>query len=510
MADYSREKFDAIVVGGGLGGLIVGGILAKNERVRVLVLEKEKDVGGRMHHFIGENIRTPDDYLGTIKAFSGSLTQSIPDLETIIDRKLLTGYRFELGMHDIVNGQHSRVVQVLNALGESVEIVPLRACGIWHRDKLYTMTRGQMPWMDREAYAEMRAIIGEMIKMSIPEIRANHRLSLAEYLETRTKNPTVLEFLDILGAFTVGMNSSKELSAGEFILVTRMPMLGGLHFADGTLGQMGGDGFMEIAHKLTNVIRANGGEVRTGVIAEEILVANGRVAGVRVKTEREPVELQAATVVCNVPIQVALMRNLLPRQHLSKEFIAQVEGFESSGAVTPIFGLKKSVIDIPGMLMTKIDIDDPAFPNGVMYGYEAHSLFIEGKAPEGSEIIEGWIGLRTSDIRELKSSGKIKLLNESILKFMKKSHPGFEEALEWALFPAYDFITTVAPTPEQAWDRQLSPRSADVDGLFFVGEAVKNYGKFMDGVAYGALLCVDAITGKSYMHDILPAHQREI
>lgn len=505
-----ETKYDAIIVGGGLGGLIVAALLAQKERKKVLVLEREDVLGGRMHHFIGDEIKEPKDYLLPLGASTAWLIDSQPDLQTIIDKGLLKGYRFEIGMHDIINAAHSRVAHILEALGVPVEIVPLKAAGFWSEGKLYEMQRGQMPWMEGEEYKETRAIVAEMARMSIEEIRQNHRISLAEYLAPRTQSARVLEFFDILGAFTVGMNSARQLSAGEFILVTRMPMLGGMRFDDGTLGQMAGEGFMQIPFNLADAIKASGGEVLLKQHVEDIIVENGTAKGVRVRTQDGLQRIDADTVVCNVPIKTAVKTNLIPNEHLSKEFIHQVRNFESSGAVNPIFGLKKSVVDIPGMIMARILIDDPAYPDGAVFGYEAHSLFVKDKAPAGKEIIEGWVGLPTLELRELKRTGKLKLLLDAVVDFMDKSHPGFKESLEWALFPATDTVTSVAPTPAQAWDGQLTPTCTGIDRLFIVGEAVRNYGKFMEGVAYGALLCIDDITGKSYMKDLLPPHQREI
>jgi hypothetical protein len=167
-------------------------------------------------------------------------------------------------MHDIVNGAHSRMCHILEALGVPVEVVPLKACGFWSGGQLHELKRGSFPSMDADTYTEMRQILGVMLRMPLDEVRQHYRESLLEYLLERTHNETILEFFNVLGSFTVGMNSARELSAGEFMLITRMPMAAGLHFADGTLGQMGGESFMQMAFNLADIVKRAGGEVRIG------------------------------------------------------------------------------------------------------------------------------------------------------------------------------------------------------------------------------------------------------
>jgi len=502
----SPQDFDVIVIGAGLGGLSTAAILARKECRRVLVLEKQPTPGGRMHHYRGSDILSPEDYLRPLEVATGHLTHSVPDLQTMIDSKLLHGYGFELGMHDIVNGAHSRMCHILEFLDAPVVIVPLNACGYWHNGVLHPLERGRFPWMEVEDYTEMKQLLVEMLRMPVEQVRENHRISLRDYLDRRTTNSEVLDFFDILGGFTVGMNSARELSAGEFILATRMPMAAGLHFADGTLGQMGGQSFMQMAHNLIGIVTDGGGELRTGAAAATVLIDDGVTRGVRLA---DGTEITAPVVIVNVPAKFAV-RSLIPAEHLPRDLVDRINGFRSGGAYTPIFGLSRSVIDIPGMLFTKIPVDDPDFPDGILLGYEAHSLFVDSKAPDGKEIIDCWVGLATTQIRELRENGKFGLLADAVTGFFSDRHPGFAEALEWALFPAFEAVTSVSPTPEQAWDAMLDPACPGVEGLFFVGDSVKNYGGFMDGVAYGALLCANAVTGKDYLEQVLPAYQREI
>ena len=44
---------DVVIVGAGMGGLITGALLAKFDRRRVLVLEKEAEIGGRVMSYGG-------------------------------------------------------------------------------------------------------------------------------------------------------------------------------------------------------------------------------------------------------------------------------------------------------------------------------------------------------------------------------------------------------------------------------------------------------------------------
>ncbi len=503
------QNFDAIVVGAGLGGLCVGALLTKKERQRVLVLERQPSTGGRAYHYKGSELKSVEDYLGPLRVAGGWLSRSMPDLQTMIDEKILHGYSFELGMHDIVNGEVSRMVYLLNSIDVPVEIVPLKAFGYWSDGQLHDVQRGKLPFLDSDEYKEMRGILSEMVNMTIDEVRSYHEESLWDYLQKRTSNAKVIEFFDILGGLTVGMNSSRDLSAGDFILDTRMPIAAGLHFADGTLGQMAGESFMQIAHDLTDVIRNGGGEVRLGQDVQEVIVENGTVVGVRLPGADGPQELRAPAVVVNVPGAQALKGGLLPRAELPADFIAKIEAQKSSGAVTPIFGLKRSVTDIPGFIMTRVPVDDPALPDGIVMAYEAHSLFVEDKAPEGKEIIEIWTGYSTEEMISFKENGKLDVINDAILNWFHTNVPGFTDALEWALFPAFNYVVSVAPMPGQAWDGMLDPQGP-LAGLFFVGDSCKNYGSFMDGVAYTALRCLDAMTGKDYTEQTLPLYQREI
>ena len=45
------NKYDVIIIGSGIGGLVAGGILAKMNKKRILILEKHYEIGGLTHEF---------------------------------------------------------------------------------------------------------------------------------------------------------------------------------------------------------------------------------------------------------------------------------------------------------------------------------------------------------------------------------------------------------------------------------------------------------------------------
>ena len=53
-----EERFDAIVIGSGIGGLAAAGALAKVAGRRVLVLERDGKLGGFTHSFSRHGFQT--------------------------------------------------------------------------------------------------------------------------------------------------------------------------------------------------------------------------------------------------------------------------------------------------------------------------------------------------------------------------------------------------------------------------------------------------------------------
>src|SRR5260370_36418445 len=90
MSEEERvENPDVVIVGAGMGGLITGALLAKLDNRRVLVLEKEAEIGGRVMSYGGPYGRYSEkDFRKLLQGASGvHIVRSQPTVGEIIEEK---------------------------------------------------------------------------------------------------------------------------------------------------------------------------------------------------------------------------------------------------------------------------------------------------------------------------------------------------------------------------------------------------------------------------------------
>ncbi len=156
------KHYDAVIIGAGLAGLSAAALLATEEKRKVLVLEKEDYVGGRLVSFAAEN--------GTLKLHGKSLdhkkfkkvmasvyawvARSEPDMETMLKEKLLDGYSFEAGGHATFWGTKGRVGFLLGYLDKAVPLPGNEGFSVVDPEeyKLFPMEKGgNYGWSAMEA-----------------------------------------------------------------------------------------------------------------------------------------------------------------------------------------------------------------------------------------------------------------------------------------------------------------------------------------------------------------------
>ena len=94
-----NEKFDAIVIGAGVGGSTAGAVLAQKEGMKILVLEKAARIGGRDISFDGST-EDPENYKRLIREAAHTwYIKSEPGLTELFTQGYLNEFTIEAGIH---------------------------------------------------------------------------------------------------------------------------------------------------------------------------------------------------------------------------------------------------------------------------------------------------------------------------------------------------------------------------------------------------------------------------
>lgn len=276
---YKQERkpegrWDAIVVGSGMGGLASAALLARHGGKRVLVLERHSTAGGFTHtfrrpgyewdvgvHYIGQCEPGSPVRMLFDEVTNGTLAWAkMPD---VYDRAILQGERY-----DLVAGRQ-RFVETLSARfsGQRASIER------YLREVLRSTSRGTPFFADRMLPARMSALLGPLLRAPM--------YGYSDRTVEQVVRPIVRDarLYDVL---TAQMGDYGLLPRDASFAIHAM-VVG--HYLGGGFYPVGGSA--QIAAGAADVIESAGGEIFVAAEVERILVQNGRAVGVRMIDGRE-------------------------------------------------------------------------------------------------------------------------------------------------------------------------------------------------------------------------------
>jgi phytoene dehydrogenase-like protein len=309
-----RERWDAIVIGSGLGGLSCAAYLCAAGK-RTLVLERHYVAGGNSQVF----------------------RRHVHDHD----------YEFDVGIHYIGEcGPKGLITSILGGAGLAERVVfrPLDPDGF--STLVFPGLRFRVPvgW-DRyrarllETFPEEAAVLGSVVDVMRQVGEQGRRLQNRELAmaEMATEAPTFLKWglrpvTELFREHGLSQRAAAVLlgEQGDYAVrpsKTPVALAAGLtdHYMRGAFYPEGGGQVM--AARLIEAIRAYGGEVRTRAPVERVRVAKRRVAGVTLAKDGR--EIDAPLVVSNADLKRTLFE-LVGEEHLEPATVERVRDFRMS------------------------------------------------------------------------------------------------------------------------------------------------------------------------------------
>jgi phytoene dehydrogenase-like protein len=319
MGEAAREKWDAVVIGSGLGGLACAAYLCAAGR-RTLVLEAHYVAGGNSQVFR--------------RRFRGR------------------SYEFDVGVHYIGDcGPEGNIPTILHGLGLAERVVfrPMDPDGystIVFPDLTFRVPVGWDRYRARllETFPEEADALGSVVDVMRDVGREGGALQNRELepQDLAAEAPTFMKWglrpiTDLFQEYGLSRRASAVLlgEQGDYATPpwrTPVVMQAGLtdHYMRGAFYPQGGG--QVLAGRLVEAIRAYGGEVRTQAPVEKVRIENGHVTGV---TLAKGGEIDAPAVVSNADLK-RTVRDLVGEDYFSREVVERVRSFRMS---LPLFAV---------------------------------------------------------------------------------------------------------------------------------------------------------------------------
>jgi len=526
MTEQHSEKWDAVVIGSGLGGLSCAAYLCAAGK-RTLVLEAHYVAGGSSQMF----------------------------------RREIHGrhYEFDVGVHYIGEcGREGSITRVLRGvgLGERVTFRPLDPdcyTTLLFPDFTFRVPVGWERYRARllETFPAEAEALGKVVDIFREVAQALSRMNDGEVSapELFVQAPTfaqwamrpVTELFREYGlsqrvqAVLLGEQGAHAVRPSK----TAVALAAGIthHFTHGAFYPQGGG--QVIAARLVEAIRAYGGAVRTHAPVARVRMAQRRVAGVEL---RDGTVIEAPIVVSNADLK-RTVQQLVGEEHFAADTVERVRAFRMALPIFMVYlGVKidPATLDLPNSSFGVCDtydveglyeqLENGQFPEKGSFGVIVTSIKDPTNrrlAPEGCSNVqvmtivprdyslwhvgegeaENWAYRRDPEYKRRKDA-----LADRLIAGAERVIPGLRERIDWreaATPPTLErFAHSTGGTSygielslEQMGPVRLGPHT-EVPGLYLCGASTPS-GHGIGGVLSGGVAAASAILERDLYRDVV-------
>jgi phytoene dehydrogenase-like protein len=449
-------KYDAIVVGAGIGGLAAALMLSHRGR-KTLLLEKHRFLGGRCSSFDKE------------------------------------GFHCDLGVHLISRSDKGPTGDVLRRVGipNPVKYVYVRPRSSY-QGKVRTYPHDFKDMVPEKDFNGLMNFLGEIRSMPEEKMKGYDYTPLRTFLSQYTQEPLLHSWVQSICGIYIGCPISTA-STGEFMRCLKWE-------AEARASGYPDGGCSAIADAYADPFRKFGGEIKLGAEVQKIEVEGGSVKGVMVGDKL----YQSDLVVSNADIQNTVL-NLVGADYFPSDYVKRVKGLTYTGGGSMIvrMALDKVLTDIH-MLGNIANLDREEQSRNIQQGIIPDELnlmlvvpsnFSDKIAPKGKQYVCTGGGGGGRVTKEMKKD-----LLEAIIRTADKIIPGLRENLLWVNTTTNEELENmlgengaaigIQQTVDQVGDRR--PKiNTPIEGLYIVGCEAGGQGVGIELAANSAMEFMD-------------------
>jgi phytoene dehydrogenase-like protein len=379
--------------------------------------------------------------------------------------------------------------------------------------KIYQVPpRAPYPWQTEDGYKATLSALRLMGGLSMEECAAAMEMDVETWLEERglTSNEEAYDYIKVVMACQNAMAEPRMAPAGDFLGYMAMARGIGMNLHSGSVATVAEPGCMAIPLAMERQLVDAGGEILRNTPVEEVIVDEGKVRGVLVRSKEGVFEaFHAATVICNIPPKHIF--GVLHPRHFPAEWVDLIQKeFWSPGLLSALIGLKNNVWEDFG-------VDERSFI--WMPGIIKHEGYIGAvdmvmwnmascakRAPEGKR---DFIFSTALTDKEMRNPQKVMRVINYCMDWFKRTFKGWQENVEFVLWtPSDEAYGNWRPVGQ----KRPSIKSPYLEGLYFVGDQYgeRLWGGGVDGASLAALMCVDTLMGTRLEEEVLPYYHRGI
>ena len=464
------ERFDVIVIGAGLGGMLTAAILARRGR-RVLVLEREAQVGGRLRSYDVDGFVVdagaylwPNRHLDAALAAAGATqfrASAIPPTRVMRIFAQGTGGR--------------RLSFPWPGRPESPALLEAAQIALH---------------CDANTFRALARLWDELAALSDDAVAALMHTPLGEALPRYVTDPAVAEAFR-RNVMIFGTYDPDAASMGECI---------GLRRRRGDQpparpecpGPNPGGGVRALPLALGAAMREAGVDLRLGHAVEQIAVESGQATAVYARGQ-SPFRhrFEAPVIVSNLPVWQLF--DLVSPEHFPTAFVDSAQRFRVvGGTVNAAFAFRA----LPRLRQTGEPDDFPGWTRlliGAEHGFGGGMVWTTqhspANAPAGNHLLQA---MRLSPHADVADERRVAAITGAFRGLVDEIYLDAAEKLlwerTWVTRDGSEYLICAAPR---------SPiRLPGVSGLYTVGESTDVGAVQMDAAALSALRCAEIVMGK--------------